>query len=65
MIKTKKDLEYYLAEDSKVYGKTPPSTLKEWFVNWLFPDAHVEYMRTLRYLEYWTNLAGGGGGGGK
>ena len=58
MIRTKADLEYYMSEDRRVYGKPKPRTLKEHLVNWLFPDHNLEFMLCLRHLEYYMN--GGG-----
>ena len=56
MIRTKQDLEYYLSEDRRVYGKKKPSSLKDHIVNWLFPDRNYDFMVCLRHLEYHTNL---------
>ena len=53
MIKTKKDLKYYLYEDLKRYGGKKPN-LKDWIVK--NEGAYIyKYIRTLRYLEYYLN----------
>lgn len=57
MIKTKEDLQYYLDEDRKAYGKPHP-TLKSKLLQWLFPDLNWEFMRVLRKLEYHINNGG-------
>ena len=61
MIRTKQDLEFYLSEDRRVYGKKKPCSLKEWLTNKLFPDRNYEFMICLRLLEYHLNSGGGSG----
>ena len=58
MIKTKADLKYYLDEDRKAYGKKNDKSLKGRIINLFFPDKNYEYMRNLRYLEYYLNNRG-------
>lgn len=58
MIRTKADLQYYLEEDRKAYGK-PKETLKTRLLAYLFPDNNYEFMRNLRRLEYVMNRVGG------
>ena len=62
MILSKSDLQYYLDEDAKQCGKPLRPTLKQRFVNWLFPDYNYEFQRCLRKLEYYTNCRTIGGG---
>ena len=57
MIQTKADLQYYLEEDRKAYGKPKP-TLKTWLLSLFFPDNNYEFMRNLRRLEYVMNRGG-------
>lgn len=58
MIRTKADLQFYLEEDRKAYGK-PKETLKTRLLAYLFPDNNYEFMRNLRKLEYVMNRGGG------
>lgn len=60
MIQGKSDLKYYLDEDRKAQFKPVLSGLKARIANFLFPDYNYEYVRCLRYLEYYQNLQGGG-----
>lgn len=57
MIRTKADLQFYLEEDRKAYGKPKP-TLKTWLLSLFFPDNNYEFMRNLRRLEYVMNRGG-------
>lgn len=52
MIKSKKDLSFYLVEDLKRFEKKP--TLKDWF---LYNEAWYiyRYIKNLRFLEYYKN----------
>lgn len=59
MIKTKADLKYHLEEDRKAYGKKNDKSLKGWVSNLFFPDKNYEYLRNLRYLEFYSNNRGG------
>lgn len=61
MIKNKEDLRRYLEEDRKAQFKPVLSGLKARIANFLFPDYNYEYVRCLRYLEYYQNLPWGGG----
>ena len=58
MIQTKADLQYYLEEDRKAYGRPKP-TWKTWLLSLFFPDNNYEFMRNLRRLEYVMNRGGG------
>lgn len=53
MIRTKKNLKYYLRDDKKRFDDKTPS-LKDWIVKneWAYI---YKYIRTLRYLEYHLN----------
>lgn len=61
MIKTKKDLQYYIKEDAKQSGYQLPHTLKERIIEFLFPDYNHEFMVCLRKLEFFYNTQNGGG----
>ena len=61
MIKSKNDLNFYLAEDKKALkiGKG----LKHYFKELLTPNLIWRFERTLRYTEYYTNCRRGVWGG--
>ncbi len=51
MIKTKRDLKYYLEEDRKAFGKE-----RKWkFKSVFFPDDNFRFMKLLRHWEYHYN----------
>ena len=58
MITTKEELKYYLEQDRIANHKPILKGLKARIVNWLFPDNNYEFVRCLRYLEYYQNLGG-------
>ncbi len=55
MIQSKADLRHYIQEDRKARHKSINPTLKERFLEWLFPDFNMQYTYYLRKLEYYTN----------
>lgn len=61
MIRSRADLKYYLEEDRKAQFKPALKGLKAWVASFFFTDYNYEYVRCLRYLEYYQNLPGGGG----
>lgn len=54
MIKSKKDLQYYLNADREVYGKG--SGLKAKLKETILPDSNYKFMRLCRMYEYHYNL---------
>lgn len=50
MIRAKADLQYYLEEDCKAYGRPKP-TWKTWLLSLFFPDNNYEFMCNLRRLD--------------
>jgi len=44
MIKTKADLDWYLEEDRKAYGKPEKRSFKNIIADWFFPDKNYEYI---------------------
>ena len=55
MINSKADLKYYLEEDRKAFGKPLKNNLKDIIIHFLFPDTNYEYVKCIRYLEYYKN----------
>lgn len=55
MITSKEDLDFYLAEDSKLYNV-------RFFDRFIFNENYhiLKYLKVLRKLEYYSNCAGGG-----
>lgn len=58
MIKTKSDLDYYLEEDRKAYGKPKGGGFRNWLANKVFRDCNYEYVRCIRYIEFYQNRKG-------
>ena len=59
MINNKTDLRHYISEDQRVYGYPFHHSLWDRIIYWLFPDRNLQFMCSLRHLEYYLN--GGGG----
>lgn len=55
MIQSKQDLKHYLLEDRKAQHKVLYPSLKQRIVEWLFPDYNYEFIKCLRYLEYFID----------
>lgn len=54
MIKTRSDLHYYLERDKKM-NKIVGGKIKLFLKNMLFPNTISNFLRLLRYTEYYTN----------
>ena len=57
MIKSKKDLEYYILQDRKMNGFKARRSLTDILKEAMYPNA-VTFLRYLRKLEYYTNTSG-------
>lgn len=55
MIQSKEDLRYYLKEDRKAQHKEINPSFKQIIAEFLFPDQNYEFIKCLRYVEYYTN----------
>ncbi len=55
MIKTKKELNFYIAADRIMANRPVKTNLKLLFRNILFPDYILMYLKSMRYVAYFKN----------
>lgn len=58
MIKTKQELEFFLAADRIMNRGTQRRNLKAMITEILFPDYIMKYLSALRHCEYYASRGG-------
>lgn len=59
IIKTKKELKFYIMADRIMNGCTPKATLKEWLkVRFLCKERIIDYLKYMRKLNYYEHQKG-------
>ena len=58
MIKTKKELKFYILADRIMNGTSPNRSLKSVVFDLMYPDYIMKYLSALRYCEYYSYKGG-------